>query len=411
MKALVFGGSGKVGAAVAWDLLRQDAVEVVGIAGRRQEALEQTSRWLESEKARIHVLDVNDKQKTAQLMEKYDVGVSALPDRTASYRVAEAAIAAELSLVDMLEEYHRRPDPYETEGLTPPAGMSIVEYGEWLNEQAVKAGITFLSGIGFAPGLSNITLGEGIRKLDRAETAVARVGGIPAKEVAKRHPLQYMVTWAFDHVLREYSVKVPVLKGGQVVEVDALTDRERFRFTQFGKDEELECAITPGMPSFIYTHPELQEFAEKTVRWPGHFQAIDTLKECGLLDREPVEVDGVQVSPRELLLAMLEPRLRSGPGETDICVMWNTTTGIRGGKHAKINHYLWEEADTRNGISAMARVTGFPAAIAAVFLGEGKISERGIVAPEECITGELYASFMVELEKRNITVLERTATL
>lgn len=411
MKALVFGGSGKIGAAVAWDLARQNAVEVVGVAGRRKEALEQTKCWLESEKVRIHALDVTDKQKTRKLMEQYDVGVSALPDRAASYRVAEAATRAGLSLVDMLEEYHRRPDPYETEGLAPPAGMPVSEYGEWLHEQAVRSEITFLSGIGFAPGLSNITLGQGIRKLDRAETAIARVGGIPAKEVAKRHPLQYMVTWAFDHVLREYSVKVPVLKGGQVVEVDALTDRERFRFRQFGKDEELECAITPGMPSFIYTHPELQEFAEKTIRWPGHFQAIDILKECGLLDREPVEVNGVQVSPRKLLLALLEPRLRPGPGETDICVMWNTATGIRDGKRTQIDHYLWEEADTRNGISAMARVTGFPAAIAAVFLGEGRIRKRGIVAPEECITGELYAPFMAELLERNITVLERIVTL
>ena len=36
--------------------------------------------------------------------------------------------------------------------------------------------------MGFAPGLSNITLGDGIRKLDRADVAIARVGGIPAKE-------------------------------------------------------------------------------------------------------------------------------------------------------------------------------------------------------------------------------------
>lgn len=406
MKVLIFGGAGKIGAVVAWDLACQDRVEMVGIVGRRAEALKRTQRWVNSEKVRIHPMDVSDKGKITRLMEEYDVGVATLPDRRTSYQVAEAAIEARLPFVDILEEYHRRPDPYEREGLEPPAGMSIIEYGEWLNERAVKAEITFLSGIGFAPGISNITLSEGIRKLDQAETAVARVGGIPTKEAAARHPLRYMITWAFGHVLREYSVKVQVIKGGRVVEVDALTDREQFRFTKFGKDEELECAITPGMPSFIHTNPELQEFAEKTIRWPGHYQAIDVLRECGLLDLEPVEIGGTPLVPREFLLSLLEPKLQPGPGETDVCVMWNTVTGMKDGCWARIDYYMWEEADQKNGISAMARVTAFPAAIAAVFIGEGKITKKGILAPEECIMGILYDDFMAELQKRNIVVLE-----
>ena len=70
--------------------------------------------------------------------------------------------------------------------------------------------------VGFAPGLSNITCGEAIRKLDVAESAIARVGGIPRKDVAARNPLRYMITWAFWHVLREYVIKVNVLKDGSV---------------------------------------------------------------------------------------------------------------------------------------------------------------------------------------------------
>lgn len=408
MKILVFGGTGKMGAVVAWDLARQDEVEVVGIVGRRAEALKRTQQWINSEKVQIHPIDVSDKAKVTRLMKDYDVGVTTLPNRRTSYRVAEAAIEAGLPLVDILEEYHRRPDPYETEGLEIPHGMSTEEYGEWLHERAIQAEITFLSGIGFAPGISNVTLGEGIRKLDQAEIAVARVGGIPTKEAAARHPLRYITTWAFSHVLREYAVNVSVRKGGKIVEVKALTDREQFRFTKFGKDEKLECAITPGMPSFIYTHPELSEFAEKTIRWPGHYQGIDVLKECGLLDLEPVEIDGTRIVPREFLLSLLEPKLQPGPGETDVCVMWNTVTGMKDGRQARIDYYMWEEADQKNGISAMARVTAFPAAIAAVFIGEGKIAKKGILAPEECIVGELYDDFIAELQKRNIVVLEET---
>ena len=79
---------------------------------------------------------------------------------------------------------------------------------------------------------------------------------------AERHPLRYMITWAFSHVLREYVIKVNVLQDGRITEVDASTGREKFVFDKLGRNEELECAITPGMPSFIFTRPHLQQFAE-----------------------------------------------------------------------------------------------------------------------------------------------------
>jgi saccharopine dehydrogenase-like NADP-dependent oxidoreductase len=406
MNILIFGGSGKIGAAVAWDLVKANDVDTVGLIGRREDALERTKNWIDSPKTRAHVLDIADIQAIKSLMQQYDVGVIALPDRKTSYKIVETAIETGLNIVDMLEEYHRRPDPYEVEGLETPDGKTVDTYGEWLHKKAVERGVTFLDGMGFAPGISNITLGEGIRKLDRAESAVARVGGIPAKESASKHPLGYMITWAFKHVLREYMVRVKVIKNGKIVEVDAASELERFRFAQFGKEETLECAITPGMPSFIFTRPNLNEFAEKTIRWPGHWQGIQVLKECGMLNLKPLDINGVEIAPREFLLAVIEPKLRPRVGDTDVCVMWNTVVGVKDGRITKINYYLWDEADTKNGISAMARVTGFSAAIGALFIGRGAILQKGIIPPENVIKGELYEAFMDELEKRGINVID-----
>jgi len=406
MKILVFGGHGKMGQAVAWDLVRRDEVEQVGLAARRRDALESASAWLASPKVKLHVVDVADRTATQALMKQYDVGVNALPDRRASYLTIDAAADAGFHLVDMLEEYHRRPDAYEVEGLVLPKGMTLADYGESIHVRAQQTGATLLDGIGFAPGLSNITTGEGIRKLDVAESAVARVGGIPSKAAADRHPLRYMITWAFSHVLREYVIKLNVLKNGRVEEVDALTDREKFRFTEFGQDEWLECAVTPGMPSFIFTRTQLKDFAEKTVRWPTHFDSVDTLKSCGLLDLEPVEVDGVKVVPRAALLALIEPRLRAQPGDTDVCVMYNTVFGTKAGQKTKISYYMWDEADPKTGISGMGRVTGFPSAIGAVLIGRGLIKETGLVPPEDAIYGDTYRVFMTELERHNIRIKE-----
>jgi len=411
MKILVFGGSGKMGAAVAWDLVQQDDVKTVGLVGRREEALARTREWIGGTKIVLHPLDIHDVDAVADLMAQYDVGISTLPDRKTSYKVVDTAVRHGLHFVDMLEEYHRRPDAYEIEGLELPGGMTLNEYGDFLHETAIQNGVTFLDGIGFAPGLSNIMVGHAIRTLDTAEKAVARVGGIPSKEAAARHPLRYMITWAFDHVLREYMVKLNVIKGGKVVEVDAASELERFQFQQFGVDEALECAVTPGMPSFIYSRPGLKEFTEKTVRWPGHWEGIQTLKECGLLDLEPVQIEGTSIVPREFLLALIEPRLQPLEGDTDVCVMWNTVAGTKTGKAVEIHSYLWDEADTERGISSMARVTGFSAAIGATFIGRGLITAKGIVPPEDCFEGEVFERFLEELKKRDIHILEEVITV
>jgi len=365
-------------------------------------------KWINSDKVILHVLDIANREEAKRLMKQYDVGVITLPDRRTSYKIVETAIEAGLNSIDILEEYHRRPDPYEVEGLEVPSGMTLEQYGEWLHKRAIENDVILLDGLGFAPGLSNITLGEGIRKMDKAESAIGRVGGIPAKEASGKHPLKYMITWAFKHVLREYMVKVKVIKNGKAVEVPTMSERENFRFTKLGKDEELECAITPGMPSFLFTRPQLNEFAEKTIRWPGHFEGINTLKECGMLDLAPVEFNSTKIAPRDFLLSIIDPKLRPLQGETDVCVMWNTVTGVKDGKKLRLDYYMWDEADTRNGISSMGRVTGFSAAIGAMLIGKGEIKKKGVVAPEDVIEGEIYQKFINELVKRNIIILEES---
>ena len=406
MKILVFGGSGKIGAAVAWDLVSRKDVTSVGLVGRNEKRLRATSNWIGNPKIQIHEQDVLDLKATADLMLKYDVGVSTLPDRRTSYALLDTAITAGLDLVDVLEEYHRRPDSDEIEGLIIPDGLTLNEYGDLLHDKAIKKGITFLDGIGFAPGISNIMVGEGIRKLDKAEKVVARVGGIPSKAASSRHPLKYMITWSFEHVLREYMVNLMIQKEGKAVSVEAGTELESFNFNKFDINEILECAITPGMPSIIYTRNDLQEFAEKTIRWPGHWQGIQTLKETGMLDLEPIEIKETTISPREFLLAVLEPKLIPHQEDTDVCVMWNTVTGRKNGKLYSVDSYLWDEADTENNISSMARVTGFSAAIGAVLIGRGEINTKGIVPPEECFKDKVYQSFIKEINKHGIHIIE-----
>lgn len=406
MKVLAIGAAGKMGRAVVSYLAGDPAVEILGLLDTQKDMLKSLPQGHDTRKLRLHPLDINCIDEITQVMKQYDVGVVTLPNRRLSYKVMEAAIEARLNLVDVLEEYHRRPDKYQTEGfVVPPEFGDSQEYGEQLHEKAIRNDVLILDGMGFAPGLSNITTAHGISTLDWAETAVARVGGIPNIECCAKHPLRYMTTWSLEHVLREYSIKTQILKDGKYTEVQAMYDQESFKFNELGIDESLECAVTPGMPSFIYTHPELRYFAEKTVRWPGHYQGVRTLIECGLFDETPVDLDGVKISPRKFLLQTINPLLVPQDGDSDVCVMYNTVTGKKNNVPYKIEYFMWEQAN--NEFSAMARVTSFPAAIGAKLVGMGKTDLKGIRAPEECVTGENYAWFLDELQKKNITIKEK----
>ena len=410
MKALVIGAAGKMGRAVVHHLAKAPEVSEIGLLDLRGETLEAIAQGDRTGKLKAHPLDVSDRNKLEEVMRGYDVGVATLPNRKVSYHVMRTAIRAGLHLVDMLEEYHRRPDKYETEGFEIPEDFETFdEYGEWLHERALSRDVLVLDGMGFAPGLSNITSAQGIRLLDRVDSVIARVGGIPNIDCCAKHPLRYMTTWSLEHVLREYSVKTQILRDGEIVEVQALVDRERFRFNKFEIDVDLECAVTPGMPSFIYTYPNLNHFAEKTVRWPGHYDGVRTLIECGLFEEAPVEFNGAKISPREFLLSMINPRLVPQEGEGDVCVMYNTVIGEKDGLPHKVEYFMWEEANDE--FTAMARVTGFPAAIGAIMIGTGRINLRGIRAPEECFDGENYQFLLDELSTCDINIAEDIQTI
>jgi len=402
MKILVIGAAGKMGRAVSWYLGKDPQLTKVGLLDAQESALKAMAT--DADKFNIHVVNIEDCAKLQAVMKEYDAGIVVLPNRRLSYLVMEAAIEVHMNLVDILEEYHRCPDEYEIEGLVVPPGMSIREYGDSLHQRAVKNDVLILDGMGFAPGLSNLTTEHGIGLLDKVKTAVARVGGIPNADAACRHPLCYMTTWSIEHVLREYNVKTCMIKDGQVVEVQALSDMECFKFAALGRDEDLECAVTPGMPSFIYTHPELQYFAEKTVRWPGHYSGIRTLIESGMLSQEPVETKWGRIAPREFLLGILNPKLAPLPEDKDACVMYNTVTGEKDGKPAKVEIFMWDEA--QNEFTGMQRVTGFPAAIGGKLVAGHKINLTGVRAPEECVRGENYNSMLDELKLRDIHINE-----
>jgi saccharopine dehydrogenase-like NADP-dependent oxidoreductase len=395
-----------MGSVIAWDLCRYKEVESIGLVDTHSPSLEKAAAWIKDKRIKTHFLNDNYREEIVELMKTYDVGVGALPTFQQGNQLIEDAIRAGMNLVDVHGEYHRHPNEAYMEGFNIPLGMTPEDYGEKLHMQALDKDITLLGCMGFAPGLSNLTLGYAIEQMDKAETAIARVGGVPASHVADKYPMKYMVTWCWDQVIECAIDKTRVIKDGIVQDVEAMSEYEKFQFQKFNQDARLEAFISPGMESLVYTRPMLKQCYEKTIRWPGYKDHMSFLKSCGFFDLTPVPFNGRKIVPREFSTRVMEPLLMIQNNDPDVSIMWNTVIGETNGKPSRRDYHMWVDSDHENNISSMGRTTAFPASIAAVMMGKGAFRKKGILAPEDAFDTAGYKQMLGELADRGIFIEE-----
>jgi saccharopine dehydrogenase-like NADP-dependent oxidoreductase len=141
----------------------------------------------------------------------------------------------------------------------------------------------------------------------------------------------------------------------------------------------------------------LKYAAHTTIRWPGYAAKVTVLKEMGMLSREPVEVDGVQVAPKSVLDAVLYPHVKMEEGERDITLF---RTEVKGEKDGQPREYQIETVDRYDevlGFTSMARTTGFTGAIVSRMIARGDFKGTGIFMSEQAIAGSLFEQLVSEL--------------
>jgi lysine 6-dehydrogenase len=156
----------------------------------------------------------------------------------------------------------------------------------------------------------------------------------------------------------EYDGVAYFLRQGAVAEVPAFADLETLEFAQpIGR---LEAFVTSGgLSTAPWTwEGTLQCLENKTLRYPGHCAMFTAFQQLGLLGQDPIDAGGTRVAPRDVLHALLEPRIGMSPGEVvkDLCVMRVTGIGERGGREARATVELVDRYDEGTGFTAMQRL-------------------------------------------------------
>jgi saccharopine dehydrogenase-like NADP-dependent oxidoreductase len=246
-----------------------------------------------------------------------------------------------------------------------------------LDSLAQETGAVVITDIGVAPGLDNLIFGyhDGQMEVKRFECLV---GGLP---IQRDMPFQYKAPFSPMDVIEEYLRPARIVEHGREVVLPALSEPE---FVEFDGIGTLEAFNTDGLRSLIRTMPHVPDMIEKTLRYPGHRDLMLALRTAGFLADTPVQVGGVEISPREFTSRILFDRWKLQPGEAELTVMRVTVEGIDNGKSVRHVWHLDDRTDPKTGTSSMARTTGYTCTAAVELLLEGHWSTAG-VSPGEMV--------------------------
>jgi lysine 6-dehydrogenase len=379
MKILVL-GAGRMGLGAAYDLAHNSpdvrAVTVADIDAGRARAVTSTVGSKKLTPARV---DVNDYAQTVALMRGHDAVVSCVT-YFHNLQLARAAIEARANFCDL-------------------GGNNAVVASELaLDAEARAAGINIIPDCGLAPGMVSVLAMHGAARFDQLEAIHIRVGGLPQ---SPRPPLNYQIVFSVEGLINEYVERARVIRGGQIVEVESLTEIEALSFP--APFERMEAFQTSGGTSTLPDtfHGRLQELDYKTIRYPGHCEQFKLLVELGLAASEEIDLDGTRVRPRRLLGEMLGRRLPAD--EPDVVLIRLAFRGRTGGRDARLRYDIIDRSDARTGLSAMMRTTAFPASVIAQMMARGETAARGARPQELLIPPD---KFVAALAARDIRISE-----
>jgi lysine 6-dehydrogenase len=222
--------------------------------------------------------------------------------------------------------------------------------------------------------------------------------------VEPKPPFNYILTFNIAGLTNEYHGVAHFIRDGKRVEVPTFLAEDYETVELPDPIGEMEAFVAGGGTSTMpWTFEgKLETLWNKTLRWPGHFAQWKAYMDAGLLEERPIEVDGRQVSPRQVLHALLEPRIKAGPGERDFVVVRVVAKGTKGGKPCQVLTELIDHYDPETGFTAMERTTGWDAAIKAIMTLRGAIP-RGVHPAEIAVPPTLYVE---ELRRRGFVLRE-----
>jgi lysine 6-dehydrogenase len=366
-----------MGRAAAYDMARSQRVQSVTLAdndgARLEQAVAHVNQLAKGEKVRAVQFDAADSGAALEVMRGHDGILSCVP-YFYNLGLVKAAIRAGCHFADL-------------------GGNNTIVQQEFKHEmQAHAAGVAIAPDCGLSPGMASILGGELLRRIGgKADALKIYVGGLPQ---SPKPPFNYQLVFSVEGLINEYCEPAKILRDGNMITIEPLTEVESFRMEGF---PELEAFHTSGGTS---TLPEtflgqVGECFEKTLRYPGHLNLLRTLYDLGLFSSEKQRIDGAMVAPRQIMARLFEDKFRGNEPELTIL----RVEAHHGDVTASFS--MVDYTDKGTGLTSMMRTTAWPASIVLQMMIDGQVAKRGGVRQEIDVPAQ---PFLNEMAQRGITI-------
>jgi lysine 6-dehydrogenase len=377
-------GAGRQGTAAAYDLARWGDARRILLADFNPEtarkSAERVNHLIGNPVAEAAAVNVTDPNSVVNTLQGVDAFLSAVPYYF-NFELTRLAVQVGAHMVDL------------------GGNTDIVHQQHRFDAEARAAGISIIPDCGQVPGMGASIMVYAMSLLDEAVDVYMWDGGIPQNP---RSPFKYLLTFNIAGLTNEYAEPGIFLRDWKITEVEPMTELEVLEFPEpIGK---LEAFVAGGGTSTMpWTYQgRLRTLQNLTLRHPGHFNQLRAFWDLGLWSLEPIQVNGMQVAPREVFHALFEPKV-TFPEDKDLVIVRARALGKKNGKEAESLVQVIDYYDEATGFTAMERATGWSAAIVLEMAARGQ-TPRGSGGVESFVPADL---FVQEMRRHGFDVTER----
>jgi lysine 6-dehydrogenase len=360
---VVVGGGGLTGQCAVWDLAESGVFDRVRVADLDPALAQAARRAPGHAQVTAHTLDVRDRAALVELLRGARVCVNAV-QYSLNLDVMEGCLAAGAEYLDFGGLFHTTKKQLQ------------------LHDRFRTAGLLAIPGMGQVPGISNILAAAACEDLVSVDSIMIRDGW---KDFTQGAP-PVVFTWSPSTFLDEMVLPAMVWQDGAYREMPAMSGGEEYEFPEpIGRTR-----LYRTLHSEPATFPD--SFGPKGLRhceWreggPG-IDVLELLAAIGFGSDRPVEVRGVPVAPKEVLLAVLKrEKLLGYPRDVKVEDREIVDVEVRGRnssgsvtRHA----YAGFRSKPEWGVAATEIAVGVCGSIAAILIAQGKAIGKGVIPPE-----------------------------
>jgi saccharopine dehydrogenase (NAD+, L-lysine-forming) len=362
-KVTVLGGCGAVGSIATETLASSGVFSEVVVADINITAARKLVAKLKGSKLSAVELDAGNPQSIRKVIAGSSVVLNCVgPFYKYGPTIMKEVVKSKINYVDVCDDFDA------TEKLLD------------MDKDAKKAGVSALIGMGSSPGVANVLV---------RFCADSLLDQVEAVDIYHAHGGERVEGAAVvKHRIHSMKIDIPMFLDGKFTTVNLFAESGR------ALEEECEFQDVGTYSVYAYPHPEtitLPRYLKGVKRVtnlglvlpPAYAELIKGMVRLGITDEKPIEVQGHKIIPLEFAVAYILSQRERLMKEAKI----NQPMGclkivVKGYKDGGKNTYIFSMSSRGQG---MGEGTGIPAAIGAIIMATGKITEKGVLPPEACI--------------------------